>query len=183
MLMRGSMMARLVLLGGIGLVTMGSQYSCSSGDGTGSISSGDDVGTFSSALTLRDSNGAARASFAFGQSITFELAVTNHSGDTVNLRLPTAQVFDFYVLDPGSLSPRWQWSYNRAFSQAFITVAFAPYQTRTYPFVWNGVLNDGTQIVPGTYEARGLLAYSQFAANLRAPNDLASPVLTFTVTP
>lgn len=182
MLMRGSMMARLALLGGICLLTMGSQYSCSSGDGTLDIGDpGNDDGNFSVSLTLRDTNGVQQTNFRFGQSIQFELTVTNDTNDTQRITLPSGQVFDFGVLNQQTSNPRWKWSTNRAFTQATINLDFAPHQSRTYPIVWNGVLDDGTQLMPGIYDARGTLAFSQYGGNWRANDDLASPLDSFTI--
>lgn len=179
MLMRVSMMSRLAILGGICLFTMGSQYRCSSGDG--SLNVGDDNATFSVTLILRDSSGTATNSFRFGDPIRFELTVQNNTNRAQQIDLPSGQVYDFVVLNPGTQNTRWKWSSNRGFTQATIQVDFAPNEIRTYTFPWSGVLDDASLIMPGTYEARGMLAYLRYSSDWRASDELASPLRTFTI--
>ncbi len=177
--MRGSMMARLILLGGVCLFTMGSQYRCSSGDGT--LDVGDDDETFSTTLILRDIDGASSTRFRLGDPIRFDLTIVNNTSIAQEIDLPTGQIYDFVVLNPGTQTTRWRWATDRSFTQAFITVEFAPNQSRSYSFVWSGVLDNATLIMPGNYEARGMLAFSRYSADWRAPDEFSSPLKAFTV--
>ena len=174
------MISRLALLGGICLLTMGAQFSCSSGDSNDDRGPGNDQ--FDVELVLLATNGAERTQFTFGSNIVFELVVRNRSGASQTLTLPTNQVFEFAVFEPGAASPRWRWSTNQAFSPVQSTYTYGPRQSLTYPYVWQGVLDDGTQLMPGTYEFRGTLAYPQYDANWRGNNNLSARARTITIT-
>ena len=107
------MMARLVLLVGIALCTLG--YSkcvfVSDTGGTGGIDNGGGngpgTGTFQTTLVLRDSAGVATTNFTFGQAIRFDLEVRNRTATTVNLVFPDTQIYDFVVLVSTSARVRW----------------------------------------------------------------------------
>lgn len=181
--MRGSMMARMVLLGGICLSTMGSQFSCTSGNGgslqVGNPNNGDSLTVD---LVLRKATGEQSSTFRLGEPIVFETKVTNNTGIAHDIQLPSSQVSDLLVLDAGGTQPRWNQAAGMAFLQVVTTVRIPPYDSRTTTFQWNAILNDGTQLMPGTYEARGMYAYPQYITNVRQPNELASPLRSFTIT-
>src|SRR3954469_5763951 len=101
--MRGSSFSRLAILGGLILAAAGSLTSCGAG-GENSSAPIDDNGDFAVTMVLRASNGSVRTSFAVGESVEFELTVTNRTGATRVLTLPTAQVYDLAVLADGSQS-------------------------------------------------------------------------------
>jgi hypothetical protein len=178
--MRSSKSARFAWLG-VCLFALGTLTSCGGGGGDDSDSAGDND-EFAVTLTLRSLGGSERSNFAFGESIILELTVTNQSGSTRQLTLPTNQIFDFAVLADGTQNARWKWSFNRVFTAQARTDTFAGHQSFTYPFVWSGVLDDGTQIMPGTYQLRGTLAYSGYASDWRSNNALAAPLRTITIT-
>jgi hypothetical protein len=119
---------------------------------------------------------------AFGNSIVFDISVTNRSGGTQVLTLPTSQVYDLAVFTEGAQTPSWRWSFNRTFTPAATNLSFAAHQSISYLFIWDGVLEDGTQIMPGTYEVRGTLAYPQYASDWRGNDELASPIRKITIT-
>jgi hypothetical protein len=179
--MRGSISARLAWLGSVCLFAVGSLVSCGGGGGDDSDSAGNND-DFAVTLTLRSLGGSERSTFAFGESIILELTVTNQSGSTRELTLPTNQIFDLAVLADGTQNARWRWSFNRTFAAQARSDTFAGHQSFNYPFVWNGVLEDGTQIMPGTYQVRGTLAYSGYASDWRSNNTLAAPLRTITIT-
>jgi hypothetical protein len=189
MALRAGMMARLALTGAICLVTFG--YSkcvfVSDTGGTGIVSSSSSGGppingaTFQALLGLRDSTGALTNNFRFGESIRFDLEVRNRTGQTVNLVFDDAQIYDFVVLDAFTNRVRWRWSGGMAFAQVQTELTFDPYSSKAYSIVWSGVLGDGTQLPPGDYRARGALVFDEFAGDPLAPNDMASPIVDFTV--
>jgi len=172
---------RRATTGALLLGLLGTLTGCGGGGGDGDSNGGGDAG-FKVELTMRATNGAERSSFAFGSNIVFNITITNRSGATQVLTLPSSQIYDLAVLDPGSSTPRWRWSFNRVFSPASTNHTFAGNQSITYLYIWNGVLEDGTQIMPGTYDFRGTLAYPQYAQDWRADDELAAPTRKITIT-
>jgi hypothetical protein len=67
-------------------------------------------------------------------SLRFSLAVTNAGAAPLTLRFPTAQRYDFAVLD--GARELWRWSADRGFGQALGTETLAPGQTRTWTEAW-----------------------------------------------
>jgi len=183
-LSRGSMMARLALLVGISLVTMGNFAFCSfqSGPGAGNHP-GPPVagGTFRSALTLRNVSGVETSSFVFGEQIRFEFEIENSSVRTMHILFPTAQQTDFLVVNAGTTQLRWVWSETQDFALGSTELVFTPGETKFFTLVWDGTLADGTNLPPGGYEARGLLVYDGYATNPLRPSEFASPLVPFTV--
>ena len=171
-------------LGAACAALLGTFTGCGGGDGGG----GDDDGGagggagFDVELIMRSTNGAAVSNFAFGAPLAFNLTITNRSGGAQVLTLPTAQLYDLAVLPEGSATPRWRWSFNQTFTPATTQLTFAGHQTITYLYIWNGVLEDGTQIMPGRYDFRGTLAYAQYANDWQANHELAAPVRKITIT-
>jgi hypothetical protein len=178
--MLSSMMARLVLLGGACLLVSGSQYSCTARSGSVDDDGKPDSG-FIVTLVLRDSNGTESSSFMFGAPIRFDLTVKNRANQSATLQFNDGHTNDYLVVDSGTARMRWLWSQNMAFTQATQQVTFDPLQTRTFTVTWNGVLNNGNQIMPGTYQARGVLVFDGFTADPMAANELGSDLKSFTV--
>lgn len=176
--MYGSTSSRRAMLGALCAALMG--LSGCGGGGSDGGGTGSEAG-FDVALVMRAPTGAERSSFDFGENIVFELTITNRSGGAQTLTLPTNQIFDFAVLSTGNQPPRWRWSFNRTFTPTVTSLTFSSHQAITYPYIWNGVLEDGTQITAGTYEVRGTLAYAQYANDWRANDELATPIKTITV--
>jgi len=176
-------MARLALTGGICLFTFGYSKCVFVSDTGGTDGSGAPItgATFQTLLGLRDSSGTLTNNFRFGESIRFDLEVRNRTAQTVNLLFDDAQIYDFVVLDAVTNRVRWRWSDGMAFAQVQTELAFDPYSSKAYSVSWSGVLGDGTQLPPGSYRARGALVFDEFAGNPLAPNDLASPIIDFTV--
>jgi hypothetical protein len=163
----------------LAVLLVGALASC--GGGGGGNSGGDDAG-FDVSLEMRGTNGSVHSSFGFGMSMVFAITITNLSGGTQVLTLPSSQTYDLAVLPEGSAAPRWRWSFNRTFTPASSEQTFAPHQSLTYLYIWNGVLEDGTQIMPGTYDFRGTLAYPGYASDWRSNDELASPIRKITIT-
>src|SRR5262245_13991591 len=182
MVFRTRIMARLALAG-LCLCVLGySQCTFISGSG-----GKDDPGlpsvtpTYTTTLILRDSTGTATTNFVFGEPIRFDLEIQNSSSVATTLTFPDAQTYDFYVLDPVSSGPRWRWSENMVFAQVVTTLNFAPYATKAYSVVWNGVLSNGTQLPAGSYRARGVIVASGYNNDPLMVTDLGSNIVYFTV--
>src|SRR5262245_51125542 len=148
--------SRLPMIGGLCLVLLGLQ-SCGGGDGGGGGGQGPEAG-FDVKLEMRATNGAVSSSFDVGKNIVWAVIITNRAGGNQTLTLPTSQIYDLAVLPEGAATPRWRWSFNRTFTPAATTLTFTGGQSITYLFIWDGVLEDGTQIMPGSYDFRGTLA-------------------------
>jgi len=172
--------ARLAALVGVCIVMIPMQ-GCGGGDGGGS-GGGNSPAGFDVQLELRGTNGSPTTSFAFGNPIVFALIVTNRSGAAQVLSLPSTQIYDLAVLPEGSASPRWRWSFNRVFQPTETNLTFNGHQSITYLYIWQGVLEDGTQIMPGTFDVRATLAYPNYASNWRADDELAAPMRKITIT-
>ncbi len=189
MFIRDSMMARLALLIGIGLVTAGNYASCAfkSGPNGGVYPEVPDVpgapaaGTFDSTLTLRDVSGVETASFVFGEPIRFDFKIDNLTNTRQTVRFPDAQTHDFLVVNHGTVQLVWQWSEGLTFAQVPTDLVFEPNASKTFTLIWPGTLADGTNLRVGTYQARGVLVFPGFEDNPLAPSQLGSPLVAFTV--
>jgi len=187
-LSRGSMMARLALLVGISLVTMGNVAFCSfnSGPAGGTGVPGGPNGpggndNFRSTLVLRNVSGVETSSFVFGEAIRFDLAVENRTARQLRLSFPDAQTTDYLVVNQGTTQIRWTWSEGQSFAQVPTELVFEPYSTKSFSMTWNGNLSDGTNLPPGDYQARGLMVFDGYETNPLAPSELAAPLVSFTV--
>jgi Intracellular proteinase inhibitor len=158
---RASMISRLVLLGAVGLVTMGAQSSCSSGDGTLSINqpgpgTGTNTGpTFATTLTLKDSSGKITSRFSAGELITIELSILNRTNAPIHVRFPTmGGNQDFYVYTQGTDDAQWEWLANKLFATVVTETTFEPGVRQVVATTtWNQVRLDGVMLPPGSYEA------------------------------
>lgn len=65
-----------------------------------------------------------------GDPNLFILKVTNKSDETINITLPTGQIYDFLVTEDGDKV--WQWSDGRSFSQASQNLKFYARETKLY---------------------------------------------------
>jgi hypothetical protein len=181
MVSRATIMARLALLGGICFLMAATKWACVSNtmdpidDPDGSQT------TFVTRLVLFDAAGTRTSNFVFGETIRFELEVTNVSTRRVHVQFDDAQTYDFVVLDSGTSRARWQWSDDQAFAQATQELTFEPGASRTFTVSWSGQLADGSQLPVGNYEARGVMVFDEFFGDPLARNELGSPLQPFTV--
>jgi hypothetical protein len=189
MFIRDSMMARLALLIGIGLVTAGNYAACAfkSGPNGGVYPTVPDtpgtpgVGTFSSTLTLRNVSGVETQSFVFGEPIRFDFEIINRTNTQQRVQFPDAQTHEFLVADQAATQVLWMWSDGQAFAQVATELVFEPYASKSFTLIWPGTLADGTNLKVGNYQARGALVYPGFENDPLAANDMASPLEAFTV--
>lgn len=186
MFIRDSMMARLALLIGIGLVTAGNYAACAfkSGPNGGvypEVPGTPGVGTFSSSLVLRNVSGVETDSFVFGEPIRFDYEIVNRTNTQQRVQFPDAQTHDFLVANRAATEILWMWSDGQAFAQVATELVFEPYAAKTFTLIWPGTLADGTHLGAGSYQARGSLVYAGFEDDPLAANDMASPLEAFTV--
>jgi hypothetical protein len=181
---RARMMARLALLIGVGFVTGGAQYSCSS-DGTGTIDSRHiDSGngpTFTTTLRLLDTTGTPATRFNRGEIIRLELTVRNRSADTVVVQFATSYQYDFVAFRNGGNTPVWQWSDRVTFLQATSELSFAPNESKVFTVDWSQEGRTGVALERGAYEARGVMVYPAFATDPLAPHEQGSTLVPFQV--
>ena len=182
------MIARLALLGAVSLVTMGAQSSCSSTNGEGRLEINDPPAsgmdpTFTATLVLKDSSGALKNSFQRGELITMELSVRNRTDQIQRLTFADGGQHDFLVFNNGTHQLRWRWSDDKVFVQVTTELTFQPQETRTVSVTWDQVVASGLVLLPGPYEARGMMMRMGPEADLQAPNERASTLVPFTITP
>jgi hypothetical protein len=182
--LRHPMMSRLAAVIAIGLFTGGAQYSCS--NGSGNIRDGRDIDsgngpTFTTSLVLRDSSGAQATRFDQGETITFELTVRNRTNTTVRLESGHPPDSDFVVFDDGTDDVRWRHNEGRGIPLVVTPIVFAPRETRTFTVNWDQLLLNGTMLVNGNYEARGVIPFTEFATDPMASSELGSNLVAFSV--
>jgi len=179
---RGRMMARLAMLVGICVVTLGNVAFCSFSSGTDPRPGTPGyVDPFGSSLTLRDASGVETRSFAFGEPVRLDFEIVNLTNQRQSVQFTDGQDHDFVIVNNGTSQIRWKWSQNMAFTQATTELIFEPNASKSFTLYWPGTLADGTQLPAGTYQARGALVFDGFRANPLAPNSMASELETFTV--
>jgi hypothetical protein len=175
---RRSMMARLLVIGAVAMVTGGAQYSCSSGDPSllppRDIDSGDGP-TFTTTLTLEDSAGVEKSSFAQGELIVLKLTVRNRTSQPVELDFATGQQYDFFAFRSGANSTSWRWSATALFTQATSQLSFAAGESKLFTVTW------APDLPRGAYEARGALVFDGLSTNPLAPHELGSTLKVFNI--
>ena len=160
------------------MVTCGAQYRCSAGDPSlfppRDIDSGDGP-TFTTTLTLKDSAGVEKSSFAEGDLVVLQLTVRNRTSETVELDFASGQQYDFFAFRSGANSTLWRWSSTALFTQATSRLTFAAGESKVFTVNW-------AQDLPrGTYEARGALIFDELWTNPLAPHELGSTLRVFSI--
>lgn len=174
-------MARLTLLAGICLMTMGNVAFCSFRSGPPRLDDPDFVDPFGSSLTIRDVSGVETRSFAFGEPMRFDFEIVNLTDQRQRVQFTDGQDHDFVVVNEGTSQIRWKWSQSMAFTQASTELMFEPHASKTIALYWPGTLADGTHLPRGNYQARGALLFEGFRANPLASNAMGSELESFTV--
>lgn len=178
-------MARVALLVGICLSTVGAQYSCNS-DGSGMFTSRDlhsgDGPTFSTTLVLRDSTGSEVSRFSRMEIIRMELTVRNRTDVEQTLQMPTSGVgASFMTFDEGADRPLWRSTDGFVFPAVVTPIVFQPHETKVVGFDWNQAMADGSFLPNGSYEARGVVQIVGFPEDPLAAHELGSNLAVFTV--
>lgn len=132
-------------------------------------------------LVLRNPAGDVRDVFLRDEAITLELKVRNRGSSEAVLQFSSTQQYDFVVVDAGTSRVRWKWSTGKAFAQRLTELTFAPGETKTFTVTWDQLDAAGQPVGAGSYEARGVLLFEEFAANPLASHQLGSPLKAFRI--
>ncbi|HSJ05271.1 MAG TPA: BsuPI-related putative proteinase inhibitor [Longimicrobiales bacterium] len=97
--------------------------------------------------------GSTMTAAVAGDSVHFELHITNVTGGPVSLEFTTAQRYDFEVAD-GEGVPVWRWSDDMMFAQALGTDVLAPGESRRYAASWRPDGGGGVVVASGRLVAR-----------------------------
>ncbi|OLD38873.1 MAG: hypothetical protein AUI83_23555 [Armatimonadetes bacterium 13_1_40CM_3_65_7] len=84
------------------------------------------------------------------EPVEITLTVSNPASAAVTFEFPTGQMFDFLVTRQGKLI--WQWSYGRAFTQAFTRLTLSPGESRVFNERWDQRDVQGRYVPAGEYE-------------------------------
>jgi hypothetical protein len=182
------MIARLALLIGVGIVTMGAQSSCSYGSDGGKLEVRDPGGgtgtntgpTFQTTLTLKNSSGMTTDHFRSGELITFELTVLNRTNAPITVRFPGGN-YDFQVFDHGTDNARFDWLANKLFAAVVTDVTFEAHGSHTFTGTWDWVDTGGTTVPTGHYDALGLWISVPDVSLPLTDQDTRSPRVPFRV--
>ena len=126
-------------------------------------------------------SGAESRNFVFGEAIRLDFEIVNLTNERQTVKFSDGQDHEFLIVNNGTTQIRWKWSQNMAFTQAESEIVFEPNASKGYTLYWPATLADGTQLPPGTYQARGALLFAGMRTDPLAENDMASELETFTV--
>jgi hypothetical protein len=93
-----------------------------------------------------------------GDSVVFELHITNATTRPIALEFATSQRYDVEIWSNGSRV--WRWSDGKSFAQVLGEEAMAPGETRRYTAAWH-------PSGPGAWEARGRVTSTNYPVGLR----------------
>lgn len=96
-----------------------------------------------------------KAVYLPGEPVNITLEKTNRTDQTLTLRYPTTQRFDFMVRREVGQLAIWRWSRGQVFGQMTGTVALAPGESQVFEVTWDQVDNRGQQVAPGTFIIQG----------------------------
>ncbi|MGH2403502.1 MAG: BsuPI-related putative proteinase inhibitor [bacterium] len=91
-----------------------------------------------------------KSTYLVGEPIEVRLAVTNSASAAVPLTWYTGQHSDLFVRQRGALI--WQWSHDKAFTQAVRESTMAAGERVFYGWMWYQTDLQGRQVEPGAYE-------------------------------
>ena len=138
--------------------------------------------SFVTALTTQDAGGQITDTFERGDPIQLVMTVRNELTTNAVVQFPTALQSDFVIVEAGTSEVVWQWSEGQTFAQGRSELQFLPEQTRTFTQTWDQINRLGVRVRPGTYEARGVLVFSDFNSDVLAENQQGSDLERFTIT-
>lgn len=160
----------LTVLGILAICLGASSNSCSFG-GKDDPSSPD----FVTELKLQNADGEVTDTFDRGETVTLVLTVRNRLDSRATVEFTTGRTFDFVVVRENSSNVVWKWSANQPpFSTKATELEFEPYETKTFTREWNQVDDGDSQVPRATYDARGVLVYSNFDRSPLESNQLGS---------
>jgi hypothetical protein len=107
---------------------------------------------------LEGSVAAGRASYRVGEPVRIAFRVANVSRETIELRFPSGQQYDFVIYR--NEKPVWHWSKDRAFTMAFSTRKLKAGEELVFSEDWNQILDDSKEAEPGLYKVAASLTTS-----------------------
>lgn len=107
---------------------------------------------------LRVEMTVAKATFQPGEPVTVAMRVTNVSAAPITVTTG-GQPYDVLVRQRGALV--WQWSHDKAFTQAVRHTEMTPGDARSYQASWDQRDLQGRPVEPGTYEVSCVLMTGQ----------------------
>lgn len=137
--------------------------------------------SFVTNLQIQDATGAASDTFTQGETIRLVLTVRNRLNTSASVEFTTARQSDFVVVPETSSVAVWKWSSGRAFEQVATKLDFAAGETKTFTVNWNQVGSNNAPVLPGTYEARGVLVYAGFDTDPLQANEMGSTLQRFVI--
>ncbi len=114
--------------------------------------------------------------YRMGESVEIGLILTNPGVASADFQFSTGQMYDFIVFRNGQVV--WQWSYGRAFTQAFTTLTLQPQETKVFNERWDQRDIHGLQVPPGDYE---MIAEFTATGRLGVPSRQEGPRLRFRI--
>ena len=96
-----------------------------------------------------------QAVYRLGERVVLTLTVTNRGAQPLQLRFPSAQVYDFAVQRGGE--EVWRWSRDHMFAAVLTEVLLPPGQSRSYTETWDQTDPQGRPVLPGIYQVEGWL--------------------------
>lgn len=173
---------RLITVLGLLAISLGATTeSCSLRDslGGGGSSSNPD---FVTELTLKNANAEITDTFDRGEEITLVLTVRNRLKTAATVQFTTTRREDFVVVRENSSNVVWKWSTARGpFPANNNELNFDAGETKTFTALWNQIGDNGVQVLPETYEARGVLFYAGFDSDPLKSNQLGSTVVRLVI--
>lgn len=101
-----------------------------------------------------------------GDTVQFELHITNVTAGVVELEFATAQRYDFELVDEAG-RPVWRWSDGQVFAQVLGVEGVEAGESLRYRTTW------GAERRRGSYTAVGRLVAGNYPVELRTPVELA----------
>jgi hypothetical protein len=172
---------RLLTVAGLVAICMGATASTCSFNNIVKSSGGGSQPSFVVNMQLQDVNGSGSDTFQVGDPITMVMTIRNRLDTSATIEFPTARQSDFVVVQANTSNVVWKWSDNRTFPQTATKLDFAAGETKTVTVTWNQIGSDNVQVIAGTYEARGVLVYSNFDASPLEANQQGSTLERFTI--
>lgn len=122
---------------------------------------GDGDGGFDTRLVLLDDGGGKATEFSQGETVTFELSVTNRDKRTRLIALSSTLEFDILVAQYFGSPVLWQRSFGVIFSPVLTDMVFSPGETKTFRAEWDQVTDLGEPFYTGGYYAQGFVATAE----------------------
>jgi hypothetical protein len=108
---------------------------------------------------LRIEMSVSKAASQPGHPVAVTMRVTNTTAEPLVLTASSGQQYEVVVRQRGALV--WQWSHDKAFTQAIRSLPLAAQETLTYQATWDQRDLQGRPVEPGIYEISSVLMVRQ----------------------